>query len=109
MAEQRLRILTPTTGAVTFDTRFASKAAITLTGNVTLTLAGMTTDGKVISIWVKQDATGSRTFTISPITGTSNIVIGPGTGVIATANATTKVEIARVNGVYNVIFGGATT
>lgn len=107
MAEQRLKILAGT-GSVTFDTRFASKAATTLTGNVTLALAGMS-PGKVVTIWAKQDGTGSRTFTITAAAGGANVVVGPATGINATASTTTKIVIANVNGIYNVEWvGGAT-
>ena len=104
MAEPRLRILAGT-GAVTFDTRFGSKAATTLTGNVTLTLNGMY-NGKVVTIWAKQDATGGRTFTITAGPGGANVVIGPSTGINVTASATTKIVIANINGVYNMQWQG---
>lgn len=107
MAEQRLKILAGT-GAVIFDTRFATKAATTLTGNVTLTLSGMTTSGKIVTIWAKQDATGGRTFTITAAAGGANVVVGPSASINVTASATTKIVIANVNGVYNVEWvGGA--
>jgi len=108
MAEQRLKTLTGT-GSVTFNTRFAKKAATTLTGNVTLALQGMD-NGDIITIWAKQDATGSRTFTITAAAAGANVVVGPATGINATASTTTKIVIANVNGIYNVEWvGGATS
>jgi hypothetical protein len=104
MPEQRLKTLTGT-GAVFFDTRFATKAATTLTGNVTLTLGGLD-NGGVVTIWATQDATGSRTFTISPTALGANVVVGPGTAIKATASSTTKIVIANVNGIYNVEWVG---
>lgn len=107
MAEQRLKTFTGT-GAVSFDTRFAKKAATTLTGNVTLTLGGMD-NGDIMTIWARQDATGGRTFTITAAAGGANVVVGPATGINATASTTTKIVIANVNGIYNVEWvGGAT-
>lgn len=107
MAEPRIRILAGT-GAVTFNTRFGTKAATTLTGNVTLTLNGMYS-GKVVTIWATQDATGGRTFTITAGPGGANVIIGPATGINITASTTTAIVIANVNGVYNVQWQGGAT
>lgn len=101
MAEQRLRPLSGS-GAVAFNTRFAKKASATLTGNVTLTLAGMTNNGKNVSLWVKQDATGGRTLTITPASGGANVMVGPSTDIEDAAGLSSKIDIALVNGVYNI-------
>lgn len=106
MDEQRLKTLSPTTGAVTWNTRFSKKAFLPITGNVTLSLDGMTYNGKGVELFVKQDATGGRTLTITAAPGGANVTIGSATGLNATANATTKVIINIVNGVFNIVWAG---
>lgn len=106
MAEQRLRTIAGT-GAVSFNTRFAKKAATTLTGNVTLTLIGMD-NGDIVTIWAQQDGVAAHTFTITAAAGGANEIVGPSAGINLTASATTKIVIANVNGIYNVEWvGGA--
>lgn len=100
MSEPRVRIL-PGTGGVEFDTRFSQKARTTLTGNVTLTLVGMD-EGDIVSLWLTQDGTGTRTLTITAAAGGANVVLGPSTAIASTAGDSSKVVIVRVGGIYYV-------
>lgn len=105
MANQRVKRLLnssgATSGAISVNTAFGKKFFGVLTGNVTLTLVTMN-EGDVISLWVYQDATGSRTLTINPSSGGANIVIGPSTAIASAANKASKVVIAKINNVYNI-------
>ena len=87
-------------GAITVQTAFGRKYYATLVGNVTLTLNNMN-EGDIISIWLTQDATGSRTFTLTPAAGGANIVIGPDTEIASAAGKVSKVVIAKIRGIYN--------
>ena len=88
-------------GAITVSTAFGRKYQAVLTGNVTLTLNNVG-EGDVISLWLTQDGTGSRTFTLTPASGGANIIIGPATAIASAAGKTSKIVIAKIRGVYNV-------
>jgi hypothetical protein len=88
-------------GAITVQTAFGRKYWATLVGNTTLTLNNMN-EGDVISLWITQDGTGSRTLTITQAAGGANIVIGPSTAIASAAGKVSKVVIAKVRGVYNI-------
>ncbi len=104
MANQRVKSFTGT-GAVTVNIRFNSIFTTTLTGNTTLTIQGLP-NGGMVEIYAKQDATGGRTFTIAAAPGGANVNIGTATAVNATANATTKIIIRKVNNVHNIVWAG---
>lgn len=86
-------------GAVTVSTAFGRKYQSILVGNMTLTLNNMD-EGDIISLWLTQDGTGSRTFTLTPTTVGANVVIGPDAAIASVAGKTSKVVIAKIRGVY---------
>jgi hypothetical protein len=88
-------------GAITVQTAFGRKYYATLVGNITLTLNNMD-EGNIISLWLTQDGTGSRTFTLTAAAGGANIIIGPSTAIASAAGKTSKVVIAKIRGVYMV-------
>lgn len=90
-----------TSGAISVNTVFGKKFFGTLTGNVTLTLVSMN-EGDIISLWITQDATGSRTLTINPAPAGANIVIGPATAIASAAGKVSKVIVAKINGIHNI-------
>lgn len=87
-------------GAVTVQTALGRKYQAILVGNMTLTLNNMD-EGDIISLWLTQDGTGSRTFTLTPTTVGANIVIGPNAAIASAAGKTSKVVIAKIRGIYN--------
>ncbi len=105
MANQRVKRLLnssgATSGAITVNTVFGKKFYGTLTGNVTLTMYSMN-EGDVVSFWLTQDGTGSRTLTINPASGGANIVIGPSTAIASAAGKVSKVVVAKINNVHNI-------
>ena len=101
MAIERTRPLGNMTGTITLSTYTSSKWYGTLTGNVTLNLQGMD-EGKVISLYVTQDATAGRTLTIPAAGGGANQVVGPATAISAVAAKTSKVVIAKIGNIYRV-------
>lgn len=105
MSKQRVKRLQNnsgvTSGAITVQTTFGKKFFGTMTGNITLTMYSMD-EGDVVSFWLTQDATGSRTLTINPAAGGPNIIIGPSTAIASAAGKVSKVVVAKINNVHNI-------
>lgn len=74
--------------SVTMNTNIGANAKITLTGNCALTLSNLT-NGDEGNIIVVQDATGSRTITISP----TPKVINGGSGAVTLSTAANSIDI----------------
>lgn len=87
-------------GAVTVSTGLGRKYQSILVGNMTLTLNNMN-EGDVVSLWLTQDGTGSRTFTLTPTAVGANIIIGPDAAIASAAGKTSKVVISKIRGIYN--------
>lgn len=90
-----------TSGTITINAAFGKKYYGTLVGNVTLNIVTMN-EGDIVSLWITQDGTGSRTLTITPTAVAANIVIGPSTAIASAAGKVSKVVIAKIKGVYNI-------
>ena len=105
MSNQRVKRLInsagATSGAIFLNTVFGKKWFGTMTGNVTLSLISMN-EGDIVSLWLTQDGTGSRTLTINPAGGGANIVIGPSTAIASAAGKVSKVVISKINNVHNI-------
>lgn len=103
MGQQKAKLLSLTlSGTYTVATNyFYSKFYGTLTGNTTLVIPGLD-EGKVISFWLKQDGTGSRTLTLPAGPNGTNIVLGPSTAIASAAGKTSKVVIARIGGINHI-------
>lgn len=89
--------------SVTMNVRSGQNARITLGHNVTLTLSNLA-DGDEGNIVITQDATGSRTLTVSP---TPKVINGGGGAIVltGTANSTDMISYTYTNSILYITYG----
>jgi hypothetical protein len=104
MAEQRLKIL-PSSGDIIFDSRFVKRGFAELTGNLTVSVIGLD-NGEEITFWFTQDATGSRTVTINPLSAGANVSVGSNSFNSA-ANTTSRIAVVNINDRLYLEYAGA--
>ena len=93
-------ITADSTGAINIDVQDGNIQEITLTESVTFTGFTNATNGQSVTLILKQDTTGNRTFTES-LDSANSMVFAGGTSTLSTAaNAIDIMSIVYVGGVY---------
>lgn len=103
MSDFRIKTLPGSVGTYTWDTRFDKRAVATLTGNVTYVVGGLD-NGDKCSLFVTQDATGSRTLAFTLPSGLTAVILGTDVAIGATAAKSTGITLSRANNIVFVTF-----